>query len=672
MSDIRSLLIETLKTDDRLIVNGSLAKNKVIELALQLDVDLLKLLLSSKELTEIFFEKVGEVTVFDKIKFQSFVSNKQFLPDSFTEYKNEIGLATEKGYLAESKEVVLAFPYKDCVLEGGQTKEDAKRNEIFWNETLASNEIDQLLQAKALTNFKRIDQNGEIAVDRLTKKDNLIIRGNNLLALHCLQKQFAGEVKLIYIDPPYNTGTDSFQYNDSFNHSTWLTFMRNRLMAAKRLLREDGVIFVQCDDSEQAYLKVLMDEIFKREHFISLIVVKVKSSAGASGGGEDRKLKKNYENLLTYSRKNFSSFKKIYESDYLEDILISKAREHKTYEYNKVLISVGNKKEETHIETGQGKEVTVYKHSDYKICSVKSLAKEEGISEYEVYQKYFDKIFRTQDAQSSIRHKVVTATHKEGGLYSITYVPISGKSKGKETELFYYKNEMVNFFSNVAVKVDGEIIKNTILGTLWTDIAWDGIANEGGVKLKAGKKPERLLQRIIEMCTEEGDLILDYHLGSGTTCAVAHKLGRRYIGIEQLDYGNNDSIIRLKEVLKGDNSGISKSINWKGGGSFIYAELAQANQLFIERIQLSKDSTELSRIWEDMKEKAFLSYKVKPENIDSTKKDFEDLMFEDQQRFLISILDKNLLYVPYSEIDDKTWNISEEDKKLNHQFYSNL
>ena len=176
------------------------------------------------------------------------------MPDSYTAFKNKIGLTADKRYLAKSKEVVLSWPYKDCVLEGGQEKEDEKRKEIFHNEVLAPDEIDRLLEPKVFTNFKRINAKGEHEVSEIKPTDNLIIKGNNLLVLHSLKKRFAGKVKLIYIDPPYNTGNDEFKYNDSFNHSTWLTFMKNRLEIAKELLREDGVIFVQCDDNEQAYL----------------------------------------------------------------------------------------------------------------------------------------------------------------------------------------------------------------------------------------------------------------------------------------------------------------------------------------------------------------------------------------------------------------------------------
>ena len=263
-----------LQKDERLVSKGELLKNKIIELALKLDKDLIKLLLSDEKMKEVFFVDVDGTLIFDKDRFIKFVSNKQFLPDSYTAFKNKIGLIDEKGeFISEKKEVVLSWPYKDCVLEGGMTKEDQKRDEIFWNEILAPDEISRLLDPKVFTNAKRIDKNGETPLCHSREignlfridengdiKDNLIIKGNNLLVLHSLKKRFAGKVKLIYIDPPYNREADTF-YNDSFKHSSWLTFMKNRLEVARDLLKEDGVIFVQCDDSEYPYLKVLMDEI---------------------------------------------------------------------------------------------------------------------------------------------------------------------------------------------------------------------------------------------------------------------------------------------------------------------------------------------------------------------------------------------------------------------------
>ncbi|MDI6689560.1 MAG: site-specific DNA-methyltransferase [Actinomycetota bacterium] len=275
---MRTNLLDSLKTllqkDERLTSEGELLKNKIIELAIKLDKDLINLLLADKQMKEIFFTEVGKATIFDKDKFIKFVSNKQFLPDSYTAFKNKIGLTEDDEFIKEKKEVVLSWPYKDCVLEGGMTKEDQKRDEIFWNQTLAPAEISRLLDPKVFTNAKRINKKGEHKFDGFKTdengdiKDNLIIKGNNLLALHSLKKRFAGKVKLIYIDPPYNREKEIF-YNDSFKHSTWLTFMKNRLEVARDLLTEDGAIIVSCDDTEQAYLKVLMDEVFKeRANFL--------------------------------------------------------------------------------------------------------------------------------------------------------------------------------------------------------------------------------------------------------------------------------------------------------------------------------------------------------------------------------------------------------------------
>ena len=276
MQNLQNELIDLLKREDNLVVDGHLNKNKIIELALKVEPQLISLLIKNESFKKHFFQEVATVLVFDKIKFQRFVNNKSFLPDSYTAFKNKIGLITNDNdldnFISTSKDVVLAWPHKDCVLEGGQTKEDQKRSEVFWNETLAPDSVDRLLDAKALTNFKKFDKDGEHKVTELKGDENLIFKGNNLLTLASLLKTHRGKIKLIYIDPPYNTGNDGFNYNDNFNHSSWLTFMKNRLFIARNLLKDDGVIFVQCDDYEQAYLKVLMDEVFGRENFVSCIV----------------------------------------------------------------------------------------------------------------------------------------------------------------------------------------------------------------------------------------------------------------------------------------------------------------------------------------------------------------------------------------------------------------
>jgi adenine-specific DNA-methyltransferase len=281
MQNLLQDLVKLLEQDDRLVnVEGQLLKNKIVELALAMDASLIRLLLSHEGIRRHFFADIDGTLVFDKIKFQQFVSNKEFLPDSYTAFKNKIGLTADGHYLTDSKEVVLAWPYKDCVLEGGQTKEDAKRNEVFWNETLAPDQIDRLLSPKVLTNFKRYDKDGEHEVTGISRDDNLIIKANNLLALHTLKKAYTGKVKLIYIDPPYNTGNDDFQYNDTFNHSTWLTFMKNRLEVAKAMLSDDGAIFVSIDHNELGYMLILLDEAFGKGNCQNIIAVKRGSVTG--------------------------------------------------------------------------------------------------------------------------------------------------------------------------------------------------------------------------------------------------------------------------------------------------------------------------------------------------------------------------------------------------------
>ena len=202
--------------------------------------------------------------------------------------------------------------------------------------------------------------------------------------------------------------------------------------------------------------------------------------------------------------------------------------------------------------------------------------------------------------------------------------------------------------------------------------------NEGGVIFKKGKKQEKLLQRIIQLTTNEGDWVLDYHLGSGTTTAVALKSNRRFIGIEQIDYGDNDSIQRMQNVIgrtvngqfEYDTRGISPDTNWQGGGSFVYCELGKANDGFIERIKAAENATSLKSIWADMKESGFLSYKIKPSDIDATSSDFDALCFEDQKHFLIECLDKNMIYIPYGDMNSSEYSISEDDRRLTQEFYS--
>ena len=579
-------------------------------------------------------------------------------------------MTTNREYLSESREVVLDWPYKDCVLEGGQTKEDQKRSEIFWNQTLAADEIDRLLEPKVLTNFEKYTKDGEQAVSTVSIDDNLIIKGNNLLALHSLKQQYGGKVKLIYIDPPYNTGNDSFGYNDSFNHSTWLTFMKNRLEVARELLHDDGVIFVQCDDNEQAYLQLLLNDIFKN-NYLNTVIVKAKSSSGASGGGEDKKLKKNTEYIHIYYKNSFSLFKEIHIKKRLDKYIDNLKEDEKSFAYKSVLVNQGDSEYVDSIKDGRGEEIKIYKHKNYEIKSISKISKEEKIDEYKVYKKYIDLVFTTENAQTSIRDRVFKAVGNDGCLYSAEYLPISGRNKGDLTKLMFIGNKkrLISFLKNTCEIKNKEIFKQLKIGTLWDDMSWSSVFNEGCVTFTGGKKPEKLIQRILEMATKTGDIFLDYHLGSGTTCAVAHKMGRRYIGIEQMDYIQDIACKRLKKVISGEQGGISKTVNWQGGGEFIYCELAEHNAKIITAIEQATTSEQLQKLWRQIQNSDFISYQVKPQSINANITEFSALNIDEQKQLLIALLDKNQLYVNYADIDDLDYQISSEDKKLNHQFY---
>ena len=633
--------------------DGTLLKNRIVEDALSLNPLLVKLLLGNDKIKAVFFQDVEGVVVFDKVKFQRFVSDTQFLGGSYTMFKNKIGLTDENGrFISESREVVLSWPYKDCVLEGGQTKEEAKRNEVFWNETLAPDEVNRLTEPKVFSHFKRYDKDGEHKVEHLTNADNFIIKGNNLLALHSLKKKYAGKVKLIYIDPPYNTGSDEFGYNDNFNHSSWLTFMKNRLEVAKTLLSDKGCIFVHIDHHELYYIGVLLDSIFGVENKVQVISVKTATPAGfktVNPGPIDVT-----EYILFYTKhKNSFTFKKAYVP----------------VDYNKNYNLVLNRNDD----------VTKWKFTLIKDAMLQSLG---FASETEAKSKYGEmwKTLKSQlIAQYAFDHAEDVVSIRDPHKPTDTVKALMKKSKElghvieqvreDGTSSYFYNGGALAFYSNKMQIIDGEKCITELLTDFWNHISWAGIANEGGVKLKNGKKPEKLIKQIIEMTTSEKDLVVDFHLGCGTTAAVAHKMNRQYIGIEQLDYGKNDSKIRLKNVIDGDKTGISKAVGWQGGGSFVYCELAKANDKFADEIEQAETSEQLKDIWGRMKATDYLNYKVDIKEVDANAESFDGLSLEDQKRFLIECLDKNLLYVALSDIDSNEYGVTEEDRRLTREFY---
>lgn len=409
--------------------------------------------------------------------------------------------------------------------------------------------------------------------------ENMIIHGDNLLALKALLPEHESKIKCIYMDPPYNTGNAFEHYDDSVEHSTWLSLMKPRLELLKMLLSDDGVLCIQLDDVEQAYLKVLLDEVFGRSNFINQVSVKMKQTAGASGGGEDKRLKKNIEYILIYTKnyQAFPKFNEVLEEENLFELINEMRDQGKSWKYTRVFMSMGSRSFFSEIQDGSGLPIKIYKHSDVQISTIPELMKSEGLTEEETYFKYFDKIFRDTNAQSSIRTRVMEATKGAGDFFSIDYVPRSGKSKGQIVTSFYKGNnrDLIAWLRDVAVKKKNSIVKLEKLGTYWDGFPLNNLTKEGGVLFPNGKKPEALVQRILDLISKEGDFVLDSFLGSGTTTAVAHKTGRKYIGIEMGDHAYTHCKVRMDKVIDGtDQGGISKAVEWQGGGGYKFYELA--------------------------------------------------------------------------------------------------
>lgn len=408
--------------------------------------------------------------------------------------------------------------------------------------------------------------------------DNVLIEGDNLLALKALVNDYSNKIKCIYIDPPYNTGSAFENYDDNLEHSKWLSLMKPRLEVLRTLMKNDGLIFIQIDDNEQAYLSVLCDEVFGRKNFINKITVKAKSSSGASGGGEDRKLKKNAEYILVYSKTDeFKKFKPLYKKTPLESYIFVREMEGINFAYKSVLTKEGRREYIGCTKAGNGEDIKIYEVKDYEIKSVSQIAKEKNITAIEVYSKYLDKIFTLENAQTSIRQRVKDFVGKNDKFYIAQYKPVSGKNKGQLTDVGFIGNtkRLMSFLINTVSLEDGNAYKIEKIGTLWDDISWSSVHLEGGVKFPNGKKPEILIQRILEMCTNEGDIVLDSFLGSGTTVAVAHKMRRRWIGIEMGTQAKTHCKKRIDDIINGnDNGGITKSTDWLGGGGYRFYELA--------------------------------------------------------------------------------------------------
>lgn len=413
--------------------------------------------------------------------------------------------------------------------------------------------------------------------------DNVLIHGDNLLALKALEADYAGKVKCVFIDPPYNTGSAFEHYDDGLEHSIWLGLMRDRLEIIRRLLTEDGTLWITIDDNEAHYLKVLCDEIFGRNNFINQISMKMKLTAGASGGGEDKKLKKNIEYALVYCKNNdstngFKKFNDVYDEYDLFEVIEEMEDEGKSWKYTSVLVSKGELQSTSQIKDGAGEPLTVRRYRGVQRTTVKKLTK-SGLDEAQVYVDNFENIFSDTNAQTSIRQRVIdhVGPLSDDELVEVEYTPRSGREKGMLARHYYISPTVrrVIWLRDTARKVGRRIVKMEKAGTFWQGFPLNNLTKEGGVQFPNGKKPEALLQKILQLATSPGDIVLDSFAGSGTTGAVAHKMGRRWIMVELGDHCTTHIIPRMQRVIdREDQGGISKAVEWAGGGGFRYFELA--------------------------------------------------------------------------------------------------
>lgn len=652
------LIAQLKKNPEYFTEDGKLLSNKIYEDSLKMDENLLKLLLEDNEVKNMFFRNINNILIFDKVEFGYVINNKSLLPSNYTKFSQNIGLAdSQNKMIVNSNDVVLNFPYKDCLLEFDSTDADEERNEIFYNEVLAKDAIDILEKPKVFTNIKEIKEKSEIACDSFCSDDNLIIKGNNLLVMDSLLINYEGKIKFMYWDILYNTQSDKVPYNDTFKESSWLVMMKNRLEVAYRLLSDNGVICMQCDDNEQAYLTVLCNEIFKgKDKRLNTIVIEMASTGGLKRSHKDKRFLKQKEYILIYC-KNAQEINSLYD-------------EWSSYDPNYTITfdeknGIGSLKDE----------IAKIKEA-YSNVKVQQYLAFPDIYEYLIANK--DRIFRRHGPSSWAKENVDSSPvvwKDESRSTRDMVVKVTNPNNPEEYEYLMRlkSNNTYNWERLEPLSwnyFDGKF--KLLRGDLWKDFykIMGNVNKEGGVKLDNGKKPEQLVYDLITaFSNSKDDIIMDAYLGTGTTAAVAHMMGRRYIGIEQLDKHIGKTIKRMKNLIDGNYStSVSNLCKWKKGGSFKYMELLDNNSKYIEKINNAKDE-ELIDLWKEIQDNAFVSYYIDINKFNNNLDEFKNLDEFSKKEILLKILDKNMLYVNYTDINDDEYRVSENDKKFNKEFY---
>jgi adenine-specific DNA-methyltransferase len=692
----KDIINDVLKEDNRLwdeekkVLNHTL----LLDLVYNLDENIVELLLENNETRDKFFMKIGDSYVFKFHEFKFFLEHNK-LDNSYTQYKDRMGLTEGKRYLRDSTDVVLNFHYKDCVLKGGQTTEEgldiyydyseknecyeektAKRKEIFFNEILAKDEIDRLLDEKALVNWRRYKSDGAHEINKIIRengklKENLIIKGNNLLASNSLLKNYQNKIKLVYLDPPYNAPgeANTFSYNNTFNHTAWLTFMKNRIEIAKKLISEDGIICISIDDNEYAYLKVLCDELLGRDNYLATVVVQIKREGRTDSGF----FAASHDYAVFYSKnKNKVKLNKLPISD--EEVRKWKKEDDVSRFYWRDFIRTGSNSAPNNRPTHAY--VIYYSNSEKKIVGV------GGYKDRQSTDSYNSKDIYIIDDDGDIQILPKEDFFKNYNNI-VEYYPLGSKGERQvwrwsDREKILWAAELgeIDLVDN-KIKIKDRIRKGSKPTTTWYDKEFNATSH-GTLLLKKifnGKKvfsyPKSLYTMIdiIQIATnpDSNDIILDMFGGSATTIQAVNR-------VNQYDEGNRLSIIveQLDYIEKVTIPRIIKSLNKDSSISFVYFELAKWNEQAKEEILECDSLDELISLFDTLYEKYFLNYNLKIKEFKEKiiyEENFKNLTLDEQKRMFLTMLDLNQMYVPRSEMADAKYGISEEDQKLTTEFY---
>lgn len=625
---------------DKYLTGKEMNKARIIQDIDRYDEELIMALLSEDLIKKHYAKKIGEYTIIETNKLIETFEMDDYWMDSYTKYTKKIGLTTNGRFLDESTDVVLDFPYKDTVLKAGMSKEDVAKedlvpNEPFFNEVIAAEEIDTLLDKKILVNAKRYTANAVEEANSFSEEDNLILKGNNLLALHSLKDKYAGKVKLIYIDVPYyfkkKIAEDSFKYNSNFPFSTWLIFLKNRLEIAKTLLKENGSIWINISEDGMHYLKVLTDSVFGIDKFVGTLPRKTRD------GKSDVpfNFSQDFDWLLVYTIGNES------------DTIMGRSVERKYYETpdfkNRPWRTADMTSQRTIIERPNSNFTMVNPQTgkEYPVNPKRSWA---------VTKDTFDEYYQAGGIGFPDDYDFMKGNRPFRRVFK-------DEDEAKEKPTAVYSDVLLKEFIATLLTKAKNKAGNDEIEELFSRDDFDYA------------KPESLIKAIIEVATNENDLVLDFFMGSATTQAVAMKMNRRFIGIEQMDYINTVSVPRLQKVMEGEQGGISKEVEWQGGGSFVYAELMEKSKGYLHDVRQATDSDQLNAIYQLMLENVDLDFRADLESVQEMLKD--TISLEDKKRLLIKVIDKNQLYYNYTEIDDTNVRdlISDADHAFNQSFY---